>query len=194
MKPLIDNVNVYGLDDSVKAAKYPFAINTEKCTSEITDRTVSLGSADRGSGHDNFLKGIVVQFDLTCTNKMWVEAERYHFFDIVSSQSTMHRIAKFDLACQCSPYVEPVIVEILSKLVEDYKENPTPENYLRLLYSTPSGLRLTARITTNYQQLKTIYYQRKDHRLPEWREFCQWVLTLPHFKELCVKEYSNENR
>ena len=193
MKPLIDDVQVYGLEKSIKASKYPFAIDPDKATTEITERTIALGCADKGSGHDNFLKGIIVQFDLTCTNKMWVEAERYHFFDIVSSQSTMHRIAKFDLSGQCSPYVEPVIVEILSKLVEDYKENPTPENYLRLLYSTPSGLRLTARITTNYQQLKTIYYQRKDHRLPEWREFCQWVLTLPHFKELCVKEYSNEN-
>lgn len=193
MKPLIDDVQVYGLEKSIKASKYPFAIDPDKATTEITERTIALGCADKGSGHDNFLKGIIVQFDLTCTNKMWVEAERYHFFDIVSSQSTMHRIAKFDLTGQCSPYVEPVIVEILSKLVEDYKENPTPENYLRLLYSTPSGLRLTARITTNYQQLKTIYYQRKDHRLPEWREFCQWILTLPYFKELCVKEYSNED-
>lgn len=193
MKPLIDDVQVYGLEKSIKASKYPFAIDPDKATTEITERTIVLGCADKGSGHDNFLKGIIVQFDLTCTNKMWVEAERYHFFDIVSSQSTMHRIAKFDLAGQCSSYVEPVIVEILSKLVEDYKENPTPENYLRLLYSTPSGLRLTARITTNYQQLKTIYYQRKDHRLPEWREFCQWILTLPHFKELCVKEYSGED-
>lgn len=194
MKPLIDNVNVYGLDDSVKAAKYPFAINTEKCTSEITDRTVSLGRADRGSGHDNFLKGIVVQFDLTCTNKMWVEAERYHFFDIVSSQSTMHRITKFNINEQVCPYVDKDIVTVLSKLIDEYKACPTDENYLKVLYNAPAGLRLTARITTNYQQLKTIYYQRSAHRLPEWREFCQWILTLPHFKELCVKEYSNENR
>lgn len=41
------------------------------------------------------------------------------------------------------------------------------------------GLRLTARITTNYRQLKTIYQQRKNHRLPEWRAFCAWIETLP---------------
>ena len=86
------------------------------------------------------------------------------------------------------------IVTALSKLIDEYKACPTDENYLKVLYNAPAGLRLTARITTNYQQLKTIYYQRNAHRLPEWREFCQWILTLPHFKELCVKEYSNENR
>lgn len=84
MRPMVENCEVYGLEQSVKASKYPFAINPDKCTAEITERTMALGEAPRGSGHDNFLKGIVVQFDLTCTNKMWVEAERYHFFDIVS--------------------------------------------------------------------------------------------------------------
>lgn len=194
MKPLIDDVQVYGLEKSIKASKYPFAIDPDKATTEITERTIALGCADKGSGHDNFLKGIIVQFDLTCTNKMWVEAERYHFFDIVSSQSTMHRITKFNINEQVCPYVDKDVVTALSKLIDEYKACPTDENYLKVLYNAPAGLRLTARITTNYQQLKTIYYQRKDHRLPEWREFCQWILTLPHFKELCVKEYSNESR
>jgi hypothetical protein len=52
--------------------------------------------------------------------------------------------------------------------------------YLELLYSNPAGFRLTAKMSTNYRALKTIYRQRKDHKLPEWRAFCQWVRTLPH--------------
>ena len=54
------------------------------------------------------------------------------------------------------------------------------EMYLEILYSNPAGFRLTARMTTNYRQLKTMYLQRKDHRLPEWRAFCKWIETLPH--------------
>lgn len=50
----------------------------------------------------------------------------------------------------------------------------------------PSGLLLTARITTNYLQLKSIYAQRKTHRLPEWKQFCMWVEGLPLVKELGV--------
>ena len=49
-----------------------------------------------------------------------------------------------------------------------------------MLYSNPAGFRLTAGMTTNYRQLKTIYGQRKNHRLPEWREFCKWIEQLPY--------------
>ena len=177
---IVNNVRVYGFDESVKASKYPMAVDTEDCDSNITKRTEILAKAEKGSGHDNFLNGVVVQFDLTFTIKAWTEAERYHFLDFVSSQSTMHRIAKFDLAKQCNSYVDSRIIDILEELKAHYNADSTPENYLKLLYNVPVGLQLTARMTTNYRQLKTIYAQRKNHRLPEWREFCKWVETLPH--------------
>ena len=56
--------------------------------------------------------------------------------------------------------------------------------YLQILYSNPCGFRLTARMTTNYRQLKTIYLQRRHHRLPEWRASCQWIETLPHSESI----------
>ena len=59
--------------------------------------------------------------------------------------------------------------------------------YLEILYSNPCGFKLTARMTTNYRQLKTIFKQRQFHRLPEWREFCAWIKTLPS-SELIVGE------
>ena len=62
------------------------------------------------------------------------------------------------------------------------------EDYLRLLYSNPCGFKLTARLTTNYRCLKTIYSQRKNHRLPEWREFCKWIETLPYSELITGKE------
>jgi hypothetical protein len=190
---MIADVKVFGLDDSIKASKYPMAVDTDKCTSEITNRTTSLGSCHSGEGHDNFLKGIVVQFDLTMTPKMSVELERYHFIDFVSSQSTMHRITKFNLDEAYIKYVDPRVIEIMKEKVAEYNaiEDKTTdeakEKYLEILYTNPCGMFLTARMTTNYQQLKTIYQQRKAHRLPEWREFCDWCETLPHFMELCFK-------
>ena len=53
---------------------------------EDREKIAKLATAEKGAGHDQFLTGIVVQFDLTFTNKVWPEAERYHFFDFVSSQ------------------------------------------------------------------------------------------------------------
>ena len=177
---MIKNVCVYGLNESIKASKYPMSVDTVKCTDEITDRTNILATCEKGSGHDQFLTGIVVQFDLTLSIKAWTEAERYHFLDFVSSQSTMHRIAELDIDEQCNEYVTEATKREVQRLKDIYNADKTPENYLNLLYNVPTGFRLTARMTTNYRQLKTIYSQRKMHRLPEWREFCKWVETLPH--------------
>lgn len=177
---MISNVKVYGLDDSIKASKYPMSVDVDKCTAEVTQRVKSLAGCDTGTGHDQFLTGIIVQFDLTFSIKAWVEAERYHFLDFVSSQSTMHKIANFDVEKQCNEYVHPGTISVVKGLLDCYNNDPTPENYLRLLYNVPVGFRLTARMTTNYRQLKTIYQQRKNHRLPEWRDFCKWIETLPY--------------
>ena len=180
MNTVVNNAKVYGLEESVKASKYPMSVDVESCTEEITETVCKLATAEKGSGHDNFLNGIIVQFDLTFSLKAWVEAQRYHFFDFVSSQSTMHRIARMDIEKQCNEYVHPATLLTIESLLTAYKEIPTAENYLALLYNIPAGLRYTARMTTNYRQLKTIYSQRKNHRLPEWRRFCEWVETLPH--------------
>lgn len=185
---IISNVCVYGLEASIKRSKYPMSIDTSTCTPEVTKTIFNLAQSPVGSGHDNWLNGIIVQFDLTFTNKAWVEAERYHFLDFVSSQSTMHRITKFDLDKAYIEYTDPRMIEIMQQLVDQYNADPTPDNYLKVLYSNPAGFRLTAGMTTNYRQLKTIYYQRKNHRLPEWRVFIEWIETLPMFKELILNE------
>ena len=185
---IVSNVKVYGLDESIRGSKFPMAVSVDDCNTEIVPRTIALGSVPTGTGHDNFLNGIVVQFDLTFTVKAWTEAERYHFFDFVSSQSTMHRIAKFDLDNQYIDYVDPRMLDIMKELVDTYNRTDNPEDYLRCLYSNPCGFRLTAAMTTNYRQLKTIYQQRKAHRLPEWRQFCLFLETLPEFMKLCFGE------
>ena len=202
-KDIISDVKVYSIDESIKASKYPMAVDTNKCTYEITDRTRQLGNVQTGTGHDNFLKGIVVQFDWKFTPKLSVEVERYHFIDFVSSQSTMHKITKFDLDKAYIKYVDQRCVDVIKEKVEDYNtlqekikvatdrdkfalQEIAKVKYLEILYSNPCGMYLTARMTTNYQQLKTIYQQRRFHRLPEWQDFCDWIETLPHFKELCL--------
>lgn len=177
---IVRNYKIYGLEESVKASKYPMSVDTESCTTKITKRTKTLANCVTGTGHDQFLTGIIVQFDLTFTLKAWTEAQRYHFLDFVSSQSTMHRITHFEPEEQCNDYVHFGVISILKGLIDCYNDTPTPENYLRVLYNIPTGFRLTARMTTNYRQLKTIYQQRKNHRLPEWHTFCEWIEELPH--------------
>lgn len=183
----VKNACVYGLEESIRRAKFPMSVDVNSINYEITKGIEKLATSNNGEGHDQFLTGIIVQFDLTFTVKAWTEAERYHFFDFVSSQSTMHRITKFDIEKQYIEYVDPRIVSIMKEKVESYNrlaetfdKDSLKSKYLEILYSNPAGFKLTAGMTTNYRQLKTIYAQRKNHRLPEWREFCAWIETLPH--------------
>lgn len=177
--PKIENTEVFGLERAIRTAKYPKAVDTSKLNSELTDGIRACLMCPSGQGHDNALKGIVVMFDLTLSNKAWVEAERYHFLDFVSSQSTMHKASAFNLKCQFNKYVDETIAARVTELQEAYRNYPTPENYLKLLYNLPSGFELTAGMVTNYQQLKTIYHQRRNHRLPDWQMFCDWIEGLP---------------
>lgn len=176
----IRSAAVYDLDESIAASKYPMQVEPNPKATDLTQTATKLAQSEAGAGHDNWLLGVRVAFDIDLTAKALIEAERYHFFDLVSCNSTMHRITKFDLDKAYCRYTDPYMIERMKVLVENYNNDPTPDNYLRVLYSNPAGFTYTMRITTNYRQLKTIYNQRKTHRLPEWKEFTDWIRHLPH--------------
>lgn len=210
MNQIVSNVKIYDLEESIIASGYPMRTKAEMRPIEDKDiqRGVRLVNATKtgNTAHHQFLTGIRVNFDLYFTNKAWVEAERYRFLEFISSQSTMHRITKFDLDQQYIEYVDKRIIDIMREKVNDYNNlisriealGPEDENlrnqlqeeakrrYLEILYSNPAGFRLTARMTTNYRCLRNIYKQRHDHRLPEWRAFCDWIETLPYAREFLV--------
>ena len=94
----IENIKVYDLEESIKACKYSYAVDTSEVNSEITKTIISLAQSGKGEGHDQFMTGIRVAFDLTFTVKAWTEAERYRFLEFVSSQSTMRFCQPFAFA------------------------------------------------------------------------------------------------
>ena len=217
MEEIVSKVKVYDLEESLHAAGYPMRTSTD--WEESPNATLKRGAdlskaADWVGAHDQFLTGIRVSFDLTFSNKAWVEAERYRFLEFVSSQSTMHRITKFNMDECYNGYVDPRVIAIMKEKVEQYNQlqeamravdpeneyevrrlkNLLTQKYLELLYTNPAGFTLTARMTTNYRCLKNIWRQRRNHRLPEWRAFCKWIETLPYAKELiCYEEKENKN-
>ena len=219
MKDIVTNVKIYDLEESLIASGYPMRVElteTDVSKKDLSRAQKLVEATKTGNGaHAQFMTGIRVAFDLTCSNKMWVEAERYRFLEFVSSQSTMHRITKFDLENQFNEYVDPRVIKIMKEKVTEYNnilelienlkqreinlnsqyqetntlnywKEELKNKYLEILYTNPAGFTLTARMTTNYRCLRNIYLQRKDHRLPEWREFCKWIETLPYAKELLI--------
>ena len=191
----LENTVVYGFERAVKASGNPMRTVLDVSPVEDKDikRAISLASTRGGEGHDNFLKGIIVQVDLTAPLYFWKQAQRYHWFDFISSQSTMHCLLKFDVATQCVPETDIRVINIVRELVHEYYEieEGTPEKALKwrtIVATLPSGFCLGATMTTNYQQLKTMYNQRRHHKLKEWFEFAKWCEELPHFIELIRKD------
>jgi hypothetical protein len=217
----IKNVRVYGLAESIIGSGYPMVTETpnedtfnelaiilslNKYKDELTEdakekiekhfrRAKKLANTPLGSGHYTFLKGIIVQYDLTAPEYFWRQFDRYHFHDYVSSQSKMHRLIWFDLDKMCNPYVREDIKQILKEEISFYNKmlgsDKTPKEekqkqFQRILSNCPMGIELTARITDNYLQLKSKYHQRRTHRLEEWQKYCDWIETLPMAEELIV--------
>lgn len=200
--PNVSNVRVYALDDSIRAAKYPKAVKLDGLTAELTKGILACLNCPTGEGHDNALNGIIVQFDLTFSQKAWVELQRYHFVDFVSSCSTMHKLQNMNPRTQCNRYVDPRAIDVLNEKIAEYNrllnvrkegiavsDDTLKEARLEMLYNIPSGFELTAAMTTNYRQLKTIYQQRRPHPLPDWQMFCDFCETLPRFLELTQRGY-----
>lgn len=203
---VISNLRCYDLAESIYASGYPMmaeipqgeewqrevdaialAIKNEDYDNPHIKRAIKLANA-KGGGHDQFLTGLLVAFDLSFTNKGWVEAERYTFLNFVSSQSTMHRISQMDVENMCSYRVDPRIIEVVNEKIDKYNETKSLEDYRDLLDNLPSGLIITARLTTNYRCIRNMVEQRSPHRLEVWRWFCEQVKPLPLSKQLIFGE------
>lgn len=181
---MIEEYEIAKVREALAQIEYFETIDNDISLDPSTKRVFNLMKNPLNSGHCSFAKGIVVNMDLTFTNKAWIEFQRYHFADIVTGMSTMHRISKFNLENAFNEFTDPQVIERLQELQNEYNADRSQENYLKLLYSTPAGLKMTGRVTTNYLQLMNIWQQRHNHRLPEWRQFCKELQEkLPFFEK-----------
>ena len=153
----------------------------------------ALGLVKPGSGHNSMFKGVtfnvVIDFPL-----YWLkEYQRYHFTDIISSQSTMHKILEFNLDDMFTDEVDPRAIEIIKDLKEQYNLEQDKDKkkaiWRRLINTLPDGFHMSMGITMNYLQAISIVGQRKNHKLSEWRDdFVPFLLDLPLFKTFMIKD------
>lgn len=178
----IKNVKVYGLEESIIRSGYPMKTGEPKNLQEGVqpfpkkddyNRARRLANNSPGTGHNNFLKGIIVQFDLQYPEYFSPQLQRYHWIDIISSQSKMYKIMAKPLT------VNDFELEISSSKIDCLNSYINENKFEELLNELPSGYLKWMGVSTNYLQLKLIYEQRKNHKLKEWKQFCDWIKTLP---------------
>ena len=212
------NHKVYDLKESIIACRNAMRLEPPEYTEEefqkSLQRATVLASTPDGSGHQTFLSGIRVSFDLVYPNYISPELQRYHWVDIVTSSSKMHKLLKMDLNNSCNKYVSQDTIDILQRKINRYnvinntkwgnyalksfilrdgtivawtKEEALYYAWMEVISNCPQGIELFMRVSTNYLQLKTIYKQRRRHKLQEdWGAFCDFVESLPYAKELIL--------
>lgn len=188
----IKNVKVYDLKESVIASGFAMRTELPQYTEEDFEKGLSrmskLMNTPMGSGHQTALCGIRVSFDIIYPNYISPELQRYHWIDIVTSSSKMHMITKMDFDKCCNEYVNQITIDNMKNLIRQYNEDASYEHFMEIVSNCPQGIELFMRVSTNYQQIKTIYHQRKNHRLKEdWGTFCKFVEDLPYADEFILK-------
>lgn len=209
----ISNVKVYDLRESVIASGNAMRLEpVEYSDSEFIKglkrmaRLVHASNSTDVHCHDNALSGIRVSFDIKYPQYWSMEFQRYHFADIVTSSSKMHRLLKMNIDDVCNKYVTQETINNLKRYIFEYNslkdsyegktvsdahnaQDEIYEAWMKVLSNTPLGLELFMRVSTNYKQLQTIYHQRKNHKLKEdWGAFIKMIEGLPYFKQLILGE------
>lgn len=211
-----ENTDVWGLKHAIRGMRNPMN-SWDKSDSYFCDKdpdTYYLGKADLdlaqrlikgGSEHRKFMRQIMVSVDITAPLYWWKEFDTYKVGTTANSTSTMHKLATTPITMECfetGDYNGNLQFDIISEmedfstmLIEDlehirklYLETQDVRYWKELIRWLPEGWLQTRTVTLNYENLRNIFFQRKGHKLTEWRTFRDWEMTLPYAKELIAYE------
>lgn len=148
-----------------------------------------------GSDHRKFIRMILVSVDVTAPLYWWKEYDTYKVSTVANSTSTMHKITSkpfsmddFSVDKMNAEGLKTMesVIETLESLRLQYLETKDKEVWYTLIQLLPSSYNQMRTCTLNYETLANIYYARRNHKLDEWHDYCDWILSLPYFKELLV--------
>jgi hypothetical protein len=169
---------------------------------------------EAGGEHRKFLRQIFVSVDITAPLYWWKEFDTYKVGTTANSTSTMHKLASTPITLDCfeiddfedivfdaeygshdnlifeytTKEMADGIIKVLETLRQKYNETKDKRYWKELIRWLPNGWLQTRTITMNYENLRNMYHQRKNHKLTEWHSFCHWVEEcLPYAKEFIIE-------
>ena len=213
----IENVDVYGFEAAIRGMRSPLnswaksdskwcVEPSEEClTCEnvqcynrfvfgVNDLKLMRNLAKAGSDHGKFARMINVTCDITAPVYIWAEIDTYKVSTVRNSCSFMHKgvskpfeLSDFSIVSGNEEKLIPIIKQ-LNELRDEYLESKDDSIFYVIRQLLPQGYNVRATWQANYQVLWNMYNARKNHRLPEWHEFCRFIEKLPYFKEIYLKE------
>lgn len=175
------------------------------CVGE-NDYTLMMRLAKAGPEHAKYRRMIVVYADVTAPLYWWKEYDTYKVGTVANSCSTMHKVTAKEFMVDDFSHEhlisdEPVpgrvysakgmmtaTVDNLNMFRKLYLETQDKKYWWQMIQLLPSSYNQRRTVMLNYEVLANIYYQRLNHKLDEWREFCKWIEQLPYSELITEKE------
>ena len=158
------------------------------------DLGLAVRLARAGSDHRKFLRQIFVSVDIAAPLYWWKEFDTYKVGTVANSTSTMHRIhtkpfSREDFSCDRMDegglaMLDAVIAYMESERLKFLADKENRQPWHNIIQILPTSYNQMRTVTMNYENLTTIYYARRNHKLAEWHTLCDWILTLPYACEL----------
>lgn len=211
----IEGTEVFGWESAVRGMRNPmnswhlsdsYWTHIEDVeTGQVAKFEFFLGDADlklmqnlakAGSDHAKYLRMINVTFDCTAPLYWWKEADTYGVGVTKNSCSTMHKIhaKEFTLDDFSHEHLlyagELALLRIINTLNlnrESYLETKDKDFWWQMIQLLPSSYNQKRTVQLNYAVLWNMYKSRKNHKLDEWHDFCEWCESLPYFKEILLE-------
>lgn len=141
-----------------------------------------------GTEHRKFLRQIIVSVDITAPRYFWQEFDTYKVGTVANSCSTIHKIHDRVLTKEDFVFITDSILQDINNYIIKYQKTKTSTDLTKLKSLLPEGFLQKRTITLNYENVLTMYNQRKNHRLAEWNtSFKNWALSLPYIKEFATE-------
>ena len=208
----IDKVSVMNLENAVRGARNPMnswgrsdSFYDEKGNYVLgpNDLDLAMRLAKAGNDHRKFLRQIFVSVDITAPLYWWKEFDTYKVGTVANSCSTMHKIhhkpfERSDFSCEkmdegALKVLDTVIEFMEAERVKFCEDKKNKQAWINMIQMLPTSYNQMRTVTLNYENLINMYYARRTHKLHEWHDLCDWIMTLPYAEQLiAVKAEGNE--
>ena len=159
-----------------------------------------------GSEHRKFLRQIFVTVDITAPLLWWKEADTYKVGTVANSTSTMHKLASTPITLDCfelgdySPELDMIddvplglrvdsFLDDLEQMRQKYLMTNDKRYWKELVRWLPNGWLQTRTVTMNYENLLSMYHQRRNHKLTEWSiDFINFIKSLPYASDFLIPD------
>lgn len=208
----IEHTEVMNLEGAMRGARNPLNSWDRSDSSYDEKGRYILGENDlnlavrlcrAGCDHRKFIRQILVSVDITAPIYWWKEFDTYKVGTVANSTSTMHKIhsKKFELSDFSCDHMSKTALEAFTAYMgfmeikrEHFIETKDKSDWYDIIQMLPSSYNQKRTVTMNYENLLNMYFARKSHKLVEWHEYCDWILTLPYTKELFLKPIDKDKK